>query len=321
MRHLVALSAYDLSDEMGDHLAQHGVPFVRYEQSNHRWRRFVSAYVARVVQKDSPARSGPASVTRERSPIVVLTAVDVELEAACRVFSCESAPRIYEGESWYHGSVGETRIVVGQAAQMGMPAAAVLTARALHAWSPEAVIMIGICAGLRGAVELGDLVVADPSWDYGSGKVTAQNILQPDPRQIPLGGRMRTLVRSLKNARQVREWYDAWVGNKPRTNPSVHVEPAASGAAVVQSKEVTQGILGQSRKAVALDMETYGVYFAASHLSPTSIDFASIKAVVDFADPEKGDSFQRFGADLSCRFASLLIQAWIQEHGLERSRR
>ncbi len=27
--------------------------------------------------------------------------------------------------------------------------------------------MLGICAGVKGKTELGDVIVADPSWDWG----------------------------------------------------------------------------------------------------------------------------------------------------------
>ena len=143
--------------------------------------------------------------------------------------------------------------------------------------------------------------------------MTAQNILQPDLRQIPLGHRMRTLVRNLKDSPEIRNWWNDWKGIKPRSEPTLHLVPAASGAAVVQSKELTQAVVGQSRKVVALDMETYAVYFAVSHLG--DFDFVSVKAVVDFADPEKNDALHHYGAEMSAQFTAMLLRAWVREFG------
>lgn len=310
---ILVLSAYEPTPETGAVLTEYGVPFVKYEQSGEDWRRFVAGFTRRLVQaSDSGGDPGSA----ETYQVAVLTAVEVELEAARRVFHCNTTPKIRGAESWYSGATnatGDSPVVVAQSAQMGMPAAATLTANAIHTWSPRILIMTGICAGVRGGVELGDLIVADPSWDYGSGKMTAQNILQPDLRQIPLTQRIRTLVRSLKDSPELRQWWQQWLGAKPLSEPRVLLVPAASGAAVVQSKEITQSVVSQTRKVLALDMETYGLYFAASHLGV--LDFVSIKAVVDFADPEKNDAYHHYGAEMSARFAALLSEAWIREYG------
>ena len=316
VEHILALSAYELTEEMSGILAPFGVPFVRYEHSSERWRDFLSAYVARVMKFSSDSVGERRRLTQTlKCEAVVLTTVDVELESACRVFNCTAAPEIRDGESWYHGNVGDmgVPVVVGQCTQMGMPSAATLTAKAFYTWSPGLLLMTGICAGIRGRVELGDLIVPDPAWDYGSGKLTAHGILHPDPRPIPLGNAMRPLIRSLQRSPMLQVWHEGWLADKPRSIPRLHLEPAASGSAVIQDEAVTQGISSQIRKCVAVDMENYGFYLAATNLGERPIDFASVKVVVDFADSAKNDSFQRYGAELSCQFSAALIQAWHRE--------
>lgn len=57
-------------------------------------------------------------------------------------------------------------VVAACAPQMGMPAAAVTATKMISLFSPKYICMVGITAGVEGEVQLGDVIVADPSWDW-----------------------------------------------------------------------------------------------------------------------------------------------------------
>lgn len=53
---------------------------------------------------------------------------------------------------------------------MGMPAAASLAMKMIMTFRPAFVGMVGVAAGVKGRTNFGDVIAADPTWDYGSGK-------------------------------------------------------------------------------------------------------------------------------------------------------
>lgn len=83
---------------------------------------------------------------------------------------------VIEGDptQYYRGYVstreGKLSVVAANSSRMGMPAAAVLSMKMVSTFKPKYLVMAGITAGIVGRVEPGDIIAADPSWDYGSGK-------------------------------------------------------------------------------------------------------------------------------------------------------
>jgi len=63
---------------------------------------------------------------------------------------------------------------------------------------PRIVVMIGIAAGTKdGGKHFGDVLVADPSVDYNSGKVVRSDGIRgflPDPYPIGLPARLRSVL-------------------------------------------------------------------------------------------------------------------------------
>ena len=76
-----------------------------------------------------------------------------------------------------------------------MTAAALTSLKLISAFRPRYIAMIGIAAGIRGRCQLGDIVVADPGWDWGSGKIAIANAgpsFQNGSYQIGLDSFLRT---------------------------------------------------------------------------------------------------------------------------------
>ena len=53
---------------------------------------------------------------------------------------------------------------------MGMVSSALTAASLVSLLKPGLIVMCGICAGVRGKVHMGDVLFADPAWDFQSGK-------------------------------------------------------------------------------------------------------------------------------------------------------
>lgn len=310
---ILAVTSYDLDADTEASLDDMGVVYVRYRPGEDKWQRIVTGQIKRVRHRlDKSLGTGRSEVV----DFVILTAVDVEFEAVRRAFALDGSGELHDGESWHRVTIradGEERtIIVSQATQMGMPAAAVLTAKAIRLWKPRNILLVGICAGVRGETEIGDIVVPDPAWDYGSGKLAADGILHPDPRPVELREAVRSHLKHYSSLAPFSAWRTEWPAKKPSNTPKVIFKPAASGAAVLADGRTVEAVKQHSRKLVGIEMEAYGFYYAAAHSGvEPGPRFASIKSVVDFADGQKSDDYQDYGACMAAKLTRWLVeQPW-----------
>ncbi|MCM1115285.1 MAG: hypothetical protein NC397_07305 [Clostridium sp.] len=198
--------------------------------------------------------------------------------------------------------------------EMGMSAASYSTTKIIDLFDPDLVIMVGICGGRKGDVDLGDIIVADRAWDYGSGKINIDDngemYFSAQPNQINIDTRLKAIID--KNKDIIDEIYMCWNKQKHEKKTSnVHIGALPSGSAVVAAKSFTDSIIApQYRKFLGIDMETYGVYFAGEN-AKSNVRFVSIKAVSDMADKDKKDDYHEYSSYISSAFAFELIKKGI----------
>jgi nucleoside phosphorylase len=199
------------------------------------------------------------------------------------------------------------RVVATTATSMGLTAAAIATTHLVLGFRPRLVAMIGIAAGTRSAKrEFGDILVADPSVDYNSGKVALQNGIrefQPDPYPIGLNPRLRSVLQRYLGVHAVFDQIRSkWQGPKPSAANRLHLGPVGAADQVIDDPTRVLEIQKNWRKLIGVEMETYGVYRAV-HESPEPKPRAvSFKAVCDFAEA-KSDSWQEYAAFMAAEFA------------------
>ena len=89
----------------------------------------------------------------------------------------------------------------------------------------------------------------------------------------------------------------------------VHVGAIATGASVVANKSVVEKqVMGQEYKTMGLEMEGYGVAYAASHATEPKPKAIIAKSICDFADSNKSDDYKKFAAYTSCEFVKFMIE-------------
>ncbi|WP_372824135.1 hypothetical protein [Polaromonas sp.] len=199
---------------------------------------------------------------------------------------------------------GEQKISIAAAfcARMGPVEAALLTSKAIARLRPRLVVMVGICAGLSDKVSMGDVVAAEVSWNWQSGKfVDRQGVdgFLISPHQLDIDLETRNCLLQFK--RDTHFW--ATFADSSRelslSLPKLVLGPMATGASVLASERIADRIReDQHRSVIGLDMETYGVYAAAQSAS-ISVRAVSLKAVCDTADKEKDDRHQKYAAFVS----------------------
>lgn len=249
--------------------------------------------------------------------LAIVTAVEVEFKSVYHLkdvqweqnkeYPEDTTTTYYEGV--FKNNDKELKVILAQAPQMGMPAAAVLSTKIINNFRPRYLSMVGIAAGVRDEIDLGDILIAEQCWDYGSGKYeyskeTQITSFQPDPKSIPIHQTIRAMFQRTQNKFNSRI-EDGWIDqhSKPKTRLKTIIGPLASGAAVLADEgKVINQIKSHSRKLKGIDMETYGVYYAATNCVEPMPKVFSIKAISDYADYEKGDSYQSYAAYVSANY-------------------
>jgi adenosylhomocysteine nucleosidase len=195
--------------------------------------------------------------------------------------------------------------------QIGLVSATFETTSALNVFRTTVLCMSGICAGFSEETGLGQLVIASPAWEYQAGK-WSKNGFEIAPMQVPLRRSTRTVIDQAVADDNFTRYLEAGV-KTGQTRPTQQLKPIlapfATGSAVIADERRLKHIEKQHRKFAALDMETFGLYFAAHEAVSVPEHFFSIKCVVDFADGNKGDVLHPYGCVVSARAAEKLIQA------------
>jgi adenosylhomocysteine nucleosidase len=197
--------------------------------------------------------------------------------------------------------------------QMGLVCATFETALALSIFRANVICMTGVCAGLSDRVELGQLVIGSPAWEYQAGKWSA-NGFEIAPMQIPLKPSTRaTIDQVIGNDQFIKALEEGLPtgASRPKRLVKPALAPFATGSAVIADEPRLRHIEQQHRKLAAIDMETYGLYFAAHQNEFSNQHFFSIKCVVDLADEDKSDDLHPYGAVVSARAAEQIIRALV----------
>lgn len=189
--------------------------------------------------------------------------------------------------------------------------------RVLEECQPRIALMTGICAGDAHYVHLGDLVVAERTFTYDSGKFT----LDEHGRTVHLHDTMTYHLDA--NILQFLKLFDDWQPlldtlNMPEAHPIVcHIQAMASGSAV-RADRPFEDIRIPVRGTVAIDME--GAAFGMVMSRYPSIPWLIVKGVSDYADQQKDDTYHEYAAYASALYALSFIRAYVLNERLPRQK-
>lgn len=306
--HILGLSEYpELVNQYGPQFNEEAWQLVQFDVTSEAWVKTIQNKLIHIAQLASTKRDGAYLLD-----LAIVTALKpIELDAVLALDAGWREERQPGDDTFYHRGEfarGDARVTVVAAAaiEMGMPAAACITSKLIRAYKPRFVAMAGITAGV--GMNFGDIIVADQSWDYGSGKIGTgtrkQSLFAPAPNYIPLDAGLKEKVDFFisRRAPVLAAIQGRWQGNKHTNVLSAKPGPIASGAAVVENEIAINAIKDMNRKVIGIEMETYGVYLAARVApQPKPLAFAA-KSVCDFGKPPKTDEYQRYAAFTSANF-------------------
>ena len=311
--HIIGLTEYDEALEKADSFFRDELwSIIKYDPGTSDWRNKLLSKLSYLI--DSKRALQSSEPNGYEYDLAVLTALrSPELQSVLALpadWSEVNQPN--DATLYYRGNFRDNNqkglsVVAASAPQMGASAAAVLASKLIWWFRPRWIAMTGIAGGAKnGPAKLGDILIADQSWDYGSGKhirIDQKAEFRPDPQMIPLKVDIKERILDFNaKASLLHEIVDGWQGPKPQGPLEVHVGPLSSGSGVVQDETIVENVKSHSRNLVGIDMETYGVYYAAENAPQPRPTPVSIKGVSDFADSQKSDEHQAYAAYVSARY-------------------
>jgi nucleoside phosphorylase len=312
--HIIGLTAYeDFKVQFAAHFNEDLWALIKYDETTTHWERQITNKVEYLIQSKKSLQVKDQN--DHLFDIAIITALrEPELSSVLDLdMNWQAFKEFNDSTEYFKGTFqkeGEVRLkaVAASAPQMGMVASAVLASKMISAFRPKYLIMCGIAAGVRGSGNPGDILIADISFDSGSGKIKTEEDgtakFLPDYKSLDLHVDLQEPLLSCKAKRTfLDDITRQWKGEKPDTQLNIRIGPLASGAGVIENSKIIEEIKGHSRKLIGIDMETYGIFYAAKHCTkPRPLAAFSIKSLSDYADPLKDDKYQKYAAYTSASF-------------------
>lgn len=319
--HIVGLSGFsDKVTEYHEQFSKKLWNLIDYQADSTGWQDQLKSIIFHLVK--TRQRFIQSTVKKHSFDVAIITALpSPEFESVLRLNKGEWEEVLIEDDfiKYYKATFieGEKKktVIAATADQMGMTAASHLSTKMILYFKPQYLIMGGILAGIKDReLGFGDILIAEQSWDYGSGKMVEKNktsepeigdvCFQPDTRDIQLSSDLKSKVTHFKltKASILDKIQNDWPGDVPSTKLKLHLGPIGSGSYVISSQSILEEIKALHRKLLGIEMETFGVYYAADHSPEPKTKAISIKSVSDFGDGSKNDKFQKYAAYTSASF-------------------
>jgi nucleoside phosphorylase len=319
--HIVGVTALEeLVESFEQNFSDRMLNLLYYDPSTERWQ----SQLKTLLQDLIVSRSKSQSIGYIKDICIVTALKDTELRAVTSLPYNFKQPRLLDDVTYYQEgefSSNERKysVIASSASRMGLVAASLHASKIIAAFRPRILVMTGICAGVSGRANIGDVVLASPAWEWQSGKLitdSGQVKFLSDPHQLEV---KRSVVAHFDMLRgQPAVWAEiasGWPGPKPETALKGVVGPLASGSVVLADGEKVREIQDQNRKLVGLDMEIYGVYAAAQEYSESEAapTVFALKGVSDLADEHKSDDFQAYAAYTSAQAMHRFFEKFLSQ--------
>ena len=321
-RNIIVLTAHkELQDKYRVEIEKKSFDIVVFDDSSEEWKE-------KIVDKLTYLQRVEISPKQKRKyiyDVAILTAVSREKQAVHNLgkwkrISIEGDSTIYYESEWENQNK-KLSIVTTNLPQMGMVAAATISMKLIENFVPKYIIMPGIAAGVKTEYEFGDIIIPREVKDYCSGKYATPTSKQEKEEAkknplkffVPTASSIPTDEDIFNNAMdnyelELQRIHKSWPGHEIYKVPSIRTGYMASGDSVVQNDEVVKiMITNHLRQADSLDMEAYGMYYAARQsLAPKPFPIC-MKAISDFADKEKSDKHQDYAAYVRANFMRYFV--------------
>jgi nucleoside phosphorylase len=317
-RHIIGFTAFDEgASALQPIFSQQTWTIIRYAENTGEW----GDQLVRAIEWISRS-SEHVEAAQYKTDLCIVTALNApEYEAVMRNgWEWEAAAPLddttFANYASFQSDGHSFRAVAAHSPKMGMVDAALLCAKIIHLVRPKFLVMAGICGGVKGKANYGDPVIADPCWDWQSGKHILKDgnqAFEVSPEQMPLAMDIRSRWEQFRGEKGFWTNLKAGWPSAPDTDVRPRLGPSVSGAAVLADATIIEKIKAQHRGLIALEMEAYAVLKAAAAAArPRPIAF-SCKSVCDFADETKDDKWQAYAAYTSAAAVTEFFERYMHQ--------
>lgn len=319
-RYVISISKYEQSTEVFSSSEGKIHTAIFYNEESNEWENKLSSCVEAaisIVENTIVHRIYDFD-------IAVICALEEEAEMIKEaLINVERCQVDYDDDIYYKGFFDtedrKISVVLSFANQMGMVAATSLATKMINNFVPRYMVMTGIAGGTKpDKLNFGDVIVAKTSWDYRAGKdirkndstqhLNSINALSIDTKLISY---CRDLSQDKAGLREIKDSFKQ--GDAPGTELQLLIGPVVSGASVVTDPEIVKDVLeNQHREVLAIEMEIYGMYYAASWAINPRPRFIALKAISDFADSKKGDQYHKYASYTSAKVFQVLATRYFE---------
>ncbi|NNC03211.1 NACHT domain-containing protein [Corallococcus exiguus] len=263
--------------------------------------------------------------------IAILTVIPPELEAARRALRLPKSP--HKTESGTNYWIGKTRsrrtslemsVVLGCIASAGNYDSAAATMEVLQLYKPRIIFLMGIAAGIRGKIKIGEVILSERIVAYEGAELLAGGSIVPRPEIVrtdhsieqdvasyfsqPNTGRINRIFRRIGGApitpppEELNE-YNANVAQ----SPNIKTSTVASGEKLLRDplKLITLRKTHHG-KIQAGEMEAAGFFNACRR---AKVPWLVVRGISDFGDSLKNDHFH----ELASKSAAAALADFIAE--------
>lgn len=315
---IIGFSAYQKYIEEIQSIQSAGsMVFYRFDESSEEWLEGILNAARFCLQQ----QKNTTPFDFDSVDLCIITALyDPELKAVLNLpwnwkepEPIDSATMIRRGSFSSNGAVYS--VIAASASRMGMVASTAIATKLIAYCKPRFVVMSGICAGVRGKTNYGDILLANPSWDYQCGKRLSNSdgsVFYIAPHQLHVKESIEVRLLELgRDSVLLRGIKDSWQGDKPDSELKVLSGPVGCGSAVLADQSIIDELIrSQQRNLLGIEMEAYGIYSAANSSSDPSPFFFCVKSVCDFSDNQKDDKYQKYAAYTS----AAIVKAFFEKY-------
>ncbi|WP_303670938.1 5'-methylthioadenosine/S-adenosylhomocysteine nucleosidase family protein [Pseudomonas aeruginosa] len=287
---------------------------IPYSQTDDEWIQRIVNCVQYIMQ-ESVARPCICGETQSVDVAVLCALESPEFEEIMKLSWNWSPARpihdyLFVKDGWFESKGTKITVSAAYSTRMGMVESALKSFIIISKLKPKIITMTGICAGVSSKVKLGDVLFADPAWDFQNGKHVKEKgkyKFNISPHHLPAAYKARVLFEQLRSDKEFLQSLPRMFADNCKYSTDLKLGPVASGSAVLADGRTIESIKEQQRELVGVEMEIYGLY-AAGHTSSPAPRYFALKGVCDFADPDKDDEAQRYAAYASARVLQKLLE-------------
>ena len=201
-------------------------------------------------------------------------------------------------------SNAQKKIVYASQAATGMVDAAILATEILTKFNPKYLIMPGVLGGRPEKTAIGDIVVSKKVFTIDKGKYDDDEF----KRELEAVNTSNSAVTKFeRHKKEITRFIEDQHQFDPR-NVNIHFEPIACVRSVIdQEGFFVNSILSVDRKAIALEMESYGIARACEIINDGQCLPIIIKSVMDNT-VDKSDANKSYAAWTSATFLRYVLE-------------